>query len=79
MQEFLMIGGPFNGKRVALPEDMTEHFVADIGAGIRHRYVKTEVPSISERSEVVFLHESLKDGIDNAADAVAAAKAITRA
>lgn len=78
MQEFLMVGGPFNGKRVALPEDMTEHFVADIGAGIRHRYVKTEVPSTAG-GEVVFLHESLKDGIDNAVDAVAAARAIKRA
>lgn len=78
MQEFLMVGGPFNGKRVALPEDMTEHFVADIGAGIRYRYVKTEVPSTAG-GEVVFLHESLKGGIDNAADAVAAAKAIKRA
>ena len=73
-----MVGGPFNGKRVALPEDMTEHFVADIGAGIRHRYVKTEVPSTAG-GEVVFLHDSFKDGMDKAAEAVAAARAIKRA
>lgn len=77
MADFIMVGGPFNGKRVSFPDDMTEHFVADIAQGIRHRYVKTEVPS-TDGGDVVFLHESLLAGMANAADAVAEAKGIER-
>lgn len=76
MKDYRLVGGPYNGKMISLPEDQSEYYVADIGSGKKHRYVKTEVTNrvagVGFAEE--FVWDQIHGGLKNSADAVTEAK-----